>query len=663
MVRNGYILVILITAIILGGALLGASGESKELQKAILLSQEALISQQEEEGYWFSYVETNTLYNSLQIVLYFYLHKEVEERETIEGLCRYLVSTQTEDGSWPFYDGGSPDMGLTALNYFALKLAGYRQDEPPMALARNYVLSHGGAESIYGTYMVILALFDQFQFPPLPTLPISSLLCIAPKLSWLRMMVIPFMVVLRENAFFYPPEEAYITELFLDQSKGKIIPRDGKIILAITALIEEARKELKVAPSTSYQSSRCAYRSYISWLLARQNTSNGLFYDYLPNTFFPLLSLKVLEDIVNNEEAIDNALEGLHSFQHNLPEGIYQPPTDGAIPATFSALMALSETSLTLDGPVIKKGVDFLWSRQHKRYGDWVYQMMIPVRPGGWGFTLASESFPDIDDTATTLLILRTIYGDNWHERKKDFKRGIRWLLAMQNWNGGWGTWDREAVFFTPVLREFFPTVVMNESVVDHTTRVLIALSLFGYTETANPRISRAVNWIKEQRLEDGSWAGTWFVDYIYQTANVLGALSLVKAEMNGDFIQKSLHYILEKQREDGGWGEDPSSFAVGRYVPLGYSSPSQTALILYGLFNFLRGGEYHSIDQLKDPINKAIHFILSTQGEDGLWKDPAYIGAVFPQVQYVRYPIFQESCILGVLGMYSQDIDHFQDS
>jgi squalene-hopene/tetraprenyl-beta-curcumene cyclase len=324
--------------------------------------------------------------------------------------------------------------------------------------------------------------------------------------------------------------------------------------------------------------------------------------------------------------------------------------------------MALYETNLPLENPVIKKGVEFLWSRQHRQYGDWVYQMVIPVLPGGWGFNFNSQSFPDTDDTATTLLVLKTVYGDSWSERWWDFIRGIQWLLAMQNRDGGWGTWDRKVGFLTDTMKEALPTVVLNESVVDHSTRVLISLSSFGYTEANSFRVGSAVRWIKAQRLEDGSWSGTWFVDYVYQTANVLGALSLVKAEMSDNFIQESLNYVLEKQRDDGGWGESPSSFSVGQYVPLGYSSPSQTALILYGLLNFLRGGDYLYRDQLKDPINNAINFILSTQGEDGLWKDPTYVGVVFPQVQYMRYPRFQESSILGVLGMYHQDIHYYGD-
>ena len=657
-VKNRYIIFILFTVIILEWRPLNASVDVDELNKAIYLSQEALISQQKEEGYWYSYMETNTFYNSLQILLYYYLSKEEKERDTIDGLCRYLVNTQSEDGSWPFYNGGPPDLSLTVLNYFALKLSGYKKENPSLVLARDYICSHGGAESIYGMYKFILALFDQFQFSSIPTVPLLPLFYFAPGLSWFRIMFIPLMVLLQERAFIHPPEEAYITEIFLNED-GNIITLERELN-AIEKAVDKSQKDFKTDTVFPNLPEYCVSLLYLNWLLARQNTTDGLFYDYLPNSFFPLASLKALEDIIDSEPAITKALQGLRSFQQHLPEGIYQAPTDGAIPATFSTTMALFATHLTLENPVIKKGVDFLWSKQNRRYGDWVYQMMIPVIPGGWGFSLNSESFPDTDDTATTLFILKTIYGDSWIERWWDFTRGIQWLLIMQNPDGGWGTWDREAGFLTDMMKEVIPNIVLNESVVDHTTRVLMALSLFGLTFDNSPQVVRAVSWIKTQQLEDGSWSGTWFINYIYQTANVLGALSLVKAEMSNEFIQKSLQYILDKQREDGGWGESPSSFAAKVYVPLGYSSPSQTALILFGLLQFLRGRNYQYIDQLKDPINKAINFILSTQKKNGLWEDPTYVGVVFPQIQYLRCPMFQESSILGILGIYSQDKEYF---
>ncbi len=164
MTKKRCILVILFISLSLGWRPLGASVSVDKLEPAIAISQQALIAQQQEEGHWFGYVETNTLYNSLQILLYYYLHREEEERETIDELCRYLVNTQSQDGSWPFYEGGSGDSGLTTLNYFALKLGGYQKQDPTLVQARDYIILHGGAESLYVMYKLLLALFDQYYF-------------------------------------------------------------------------------------------------------------------------------------------------------------------------------------------------------------------------------------------------------------------------------------------------------------------------------------------------------------------------------------------------------------------------------------------------------------------------------------------------------------------
>ena len=142
-----------------------------------------------------------------------------------------------------------------------------------------------------------------------------------------------------------------------------------------------------------------------------------------------------------------------------------------------------------------------------------------------------------------------------------------------------------------------------------------------------------------------------------------IGGLSQAQAEMSDPFVQKSLDYILEKQREDGGWGESTSSFSFGHYVPLGYSSPAQTAMILFGLIHFLEGRDYQYIDTLRAPIENAINFLLASQREDGLWMDPTYAAVVFPRIQYARYPIFHEAINLWVLGTYYQDIDDFEAS
>jgi squalene cyclase len=484
----------------------------------------------------------------------------------------------------------------------------------------------------------------------------------------MRMLMIPFMVVLNEDAFVRPPEETYITELFLNPTAGRFIPQDAVFLSAMDEVTDLAQKEFRKPFPLSY-SPPCSflYQIYADWLLARQNTSDGLFYDFMPTTFMALLSLKAIEDHLDNQEAIERALDGLRLLAQDLPEGIYQAPSDSSIWDTLASVGAISKTGPSSQDPNVQRGVDFLWAHQHEKHGDWRYQIHTPVSPGGWGFTLHSESYPDLDCTASTLLTLREVYGNSWEDRETDFNRGIDWLLAMQNWDGGWGTWDRQSgllgIFVTMTMKNLLSPFVLNESIVDHTTRVLMTLGRFGYTEASSPSVRRAVRWMKAQRLEDGSWAGTWFVNYVYQTAFALGGLSQAKAEMSDAFIQESLDYILAKQRADGGWGESTWSFYFGGYVPLGTSSPSETALILLGLIHFLEGSDYAYVDSLRAPMENAINFLLASQNEDGLWRDPTYAAVVFPRIQFARYPIFHEAITLWVLGKYYEDIDYLLES
>ncbi|MBW1824974.1 MAG: hypothetical protein JRI87_10480, partial [Deltaproteobacteria bacterium] len=76
MARNRCLIYIVVISILLGGAPLSASVNSDQLERAITMSQGALKADQNGEGYWLSYVQTNTLYTSLQVLLYYYLNKE-----------------------------------------------------------------------------------------------------------------------------------------------------------------------------------------------------------------------------------------------------------------------------------------------------------------------------------------------------------------------------------------------------------------------------------------------------------------------------------------------------------------------------------------------------------------------------------------------------------
>ncbi|MEU9799203.1 squalene--hopene cyclase [Streptomyces sp. NPDC051000] len=125
-------------------------------------------------------------------------------------------------------------------------------------------------------------------------------------------------------------------------------------------------------------------------------------------------------------------------------------------------------------------------------------------------------------------------------------RRGIAWLLAEQEPEGGWfGRWGTNYVYGTG--------------------SVVPALTAAGMPLT-HPAIRRAVGWLETVQNEDGgwgedqrsyhdpSWAGKG-VSTPSQTAWALMAL-LSAGERDGAAVERGIAYLVRTQEEDGSWDE-----------------------------------------------------------------------------------------------------------
>ncbi|MGW0363942.1 squalene--hopene cyclase [Streptomyces sp. NPDC002990] len=125
-------------------------------------------------------------------------------------------------------------------------------------------------------------------------------------------------------------------------------------------------------------------------------------------------------------------------------------------------------------------------------------------------------------------------------------RRGIDWLLAEQEPDGGWfGRWGTNYVYGTG--------------------SVVPALAAAGIA-TTHPAIRRAVRWLESVQNEDGgwgedqrsyqdrSWAGKG-ASTASQTAWALMAL-LSAGEREGRAVERGIRYLVQTQRADGSWDE-----------------------------------------------------------------------------------------------------------
>src|SRR5207237_3182399 len=100
--------------------------------------------------------------------------------------------------------------------------------------------------------------------------------------------------------------------------------------------------------------------------------------------------------------------------------------------------------------------------------------------------------------------------------------RGLRWLLSMQNDDGGWAAFDRN------INREILTKVpfadhnaMLDPSCPDITARVLEALGELGYG-VDHPQVPKALAFIEKTQDKRGCWIGRWGVNYLYGTWQVL---------------------------------------------------------------------------------------------------------------------------------------------
>jgi len=139
--------------------------------------------------------------------------------------------------------------------------------------------------------------------------------------------------------------------------------------------------------------------------------------------------------------------------------------------------------------------------------GDWVANVHHPVDPSGWYFEFNNGFYPDVDDTAMVAMALRLIGG---HEALAAARRGVQWMLALQNDDGGWAAFDHTVE--RPLL-EHIPfadhNAIQDPSCPDITGRTLECLGHHGFTPE-HPAVQRALTFLQARQEPEGCWFGRW---------------------------------------------------------------------------------------------------------------------------------------------------------
>ncbi len=153
-------------------------------------------------------------------------------------------------------------------------------------------------------------------------------------------------------------------------------------------------------------------------------------------------------------------------------------------------MVALEEAGLPPDHPALVRAADWLLENQVLGPGDW--QVKNPMRlPGGWVFEFRNDFYPDVDDTAFVLMALQRVDYPDRARLEAAARRGINWLLSMQNRDGGWGAFDQnnDRHFLTQIPFADHNAMI-DPSSADVTARVLECLGRNGWSVDAPVRSS-----------------------------------------------------------------------------------------------------------------------------------------------------------------------------
>ncbi|NJL16746.1 MAG: hypothetical protein HC938_05645 [Nitrospira sp.] len=192
-----------------------------------------------------------------------------------------------------------------------------------------------------------------------------------------------------------------------------------------------------------------------------------------------------------------------------------------------------------------------------------------------------------MDDSAVVIMALSKLkLPEHARDVDESLGRGMRWVLAMQGSDGGWGAYDKDN---NRVVFNYIPfadhKALLDPSTADLAGRCLEMLGALGYDKT-HPAAVRALAFLKKEQEEDGSWYGRWGVNYIYGTWSVLAGLRAIGEDLSATYIQRAVSWLESKQNPDGGWGESCLSYNDFEHHGQGDSMPSQTAWALMALMS-----------------------------------------------------------------------------
>jgi squalene-hopene/tetraprenyl-beta-curcumene cyclase len=612
----------------------------ERLEGAYQTALAALLAERTPEGHWVGELSTSALSTATAVSALALVRKASTAHGSFDALIsggiNWLVANQNADGGWGDTVRSFSNISTTMLCRAAFHLAGAAAShEEALRRSEEWLHSRYGktAEELAEAVRARYGKDRTFSVPILMTSALAGLV------SWREVPSLPFELACFPQSWFR----------FLR------IPVVSYALPALIAIGQAVHYHRPPGNPLTRLVRRMAIGKSLRVLQKIQPSSGG-FLEAAPLTSFVTMALASIGRA--DHPVVNKCVEFL----------IASVRSDGSWPIDTN--LATWVTTLSVNALAAAGEMDKLERREQLR--DWLLQQQYKERhpytgadPGGWAWTDLPGGVPDADDTSGAMLALSHVlmspeerrarerlmqaFDIEEIERNSRAEGGTRWLVALQNADGGWPTFcrgwghlpfDRSGCDLTAhALRAI---ACWLERLWNARYRTYPMFRKMGKSPPLIPQRFRVIDvgfeYLTRAQRPDGYWLPLWFGNQhaaddenpTYGTARVLAAYRDLDL-MSSEPAQRGIAWLLSVQNVDGGWGGAANT----------PSSIEETALAVEVLLDAGPAAEA--------AVKRGLAWLIERIEAGGL-QQPMPIGFYFAKLWYFEklYPIIFSVAALG---------------
>ena len=511
--------------------------DAQKLSEAYEAAQERLLAERVPGGYWVGELSSSALATATAVSALSVVSRERFGYLIGQGL-KWLRSHQNADGGWGDTPTSPSNLPTTMLVQAACRLGEHDRSSlgsDCLEDAEGYVRRACGPSS-EDRIRALGALYGEDRTFAAPILancalagdqaPLGDASCHLPRIDWEDVPQLPF-----ELACLSPSSYRWL--------RLEVVSYALPALIAIGQLVYTRRgtpnpllglvRHFAVGPT-------------LQRLEAIQPAGGG-FLEAVPLTSFVVMSLAAAGK--DSHAVCSRGVAFLRGLAR--PDGSWPIDSNLSIWLTTLAVDALTGRGHCAD-PDLATVAEWLLACQHHTTHPYT-----STPPGGWAWTHLPGGVPDADDTAGALLALARLGVESACGAAQ---RGVRWLLGLQNADGGWPTFCRG-----------WGRLPFDRSAPDLTAHAVRAIGAWSHcveTRRRERAIARGFDYLRGTQRPDGSWTPLWFGNQqapehenrVHGTARVLAAYPDFSAQGCPEAC-RGVQFLLRTQNADGSWGGD----------------------------------------------------------------------------------------------------------